>query len=247
MTHERMRAHYQTLLAPIYRWMLGDFSLAVGRSRAELASFDIGGAPAGARALDLGAGLGLQTIPLVELGYAVTAVDSSEALLGELTAACPAAQAIVGDMLDDRFFSPDTYDVIVCMGDTLTHLSSHEEVDALLAKSVAALRHGGTLAITFRDYVSTVRESTDANILVRSDEHRIHTCCLRHGREHVRVTDLVHERGERGWTLRASAYDKLRLAHEWVAERLRDHGASARGWSEAGRVCVVAHRADGDA
>ncbi|HTQ04350.1 MAG TPA: methyltransferase domain-containing protein [Polyangiaceae bacterium] len=244
MTHAATRAHYQTLLAPIYRWMLGDFAAALARSRLELDTLGIGPAGSGARALDLGAGLGLQAIPLHELGYRVTAVDSSDELLAELHRDCPAVSLVTGDLAELGRIATESYAVIVCMGDTLTHLASLEEVDAVLAAACAVLAPSGVLALTFRDYVAPVRESVDRFILVRADESRIHTCCLDYGVSHVRVTDLLHERNAGTWALRASAYDKVRLAHGWVAERLRAHGAdSVRAESSGGRITVVARGA----
>src|SRR5262252_1466030 len=123
---DRTRLHYSTLLAPIYRWMLGDFPSAIERSRAELGELGVGAARQGARALDLSAGLGLQTIPLVELGYEVTAVDGSEKLLSELSAVCPAAHVVRADLATLSDVVTGTFDVAVCMGDTLTHLGSEE-------------------------------------------------------------------------------------------------------------------------
>lgn len=243
MTHEATRAHYETLLAPIYRWMLGDFAGALARSRLELEGLGIGRAREGEHALDLGAGLGLQSIPLQELGYRVTAVDSSRELLAELERDCPAVAVIAGDITDFAAFAAEKYAVIVCMGDTLTHLASREEVDAVLAAASAALEPGGLLALTFRDYVAPVRAAVDRFILVRADDSRIHTCCLDYGSERVRVTDLVHERKDANWSLRASAYDKLRLSHGWVAERLGVHGVSVtRAESSGGRIAVAARK-----
>lgn len=243
MSHEATRAHYETLLAPIYRWVLGDFAAALARSRLELEGLGIGRAREGARGLDLGAGLGLQSIPLHELGYRVTAVDSSRELLAELRRECPEISVVERDITDPRG-TGETYAVIVCMGDTLTHLASRDEVDAVLARASAALEPGGVVALTFRDYVAPVRESVERFILVRADESRIHTCCLDYGDERVRVTDLVHERKDAAWSLRASAYDKLRLSHDWVAERLRAHGVSVtRAESSIGRIAVVARKA----
>ena len=241
MTHAATRAHYETLLAPIYRWMLGDFAAALARSRLELAALGIGRAREGARGLDLGAGLGLQSIPLHELGYRVTAVDSSRELLAELRRDCPQVLALEGDLADFARIAAEKYAVIVCMGDTLTHLASHTEVDSVLAAAATELEPGGTLALTFRDYVAPVRESVDRFILVRADDARIHTCCLDYGSERVRVTDLVHERNGADWSLRASAYEKLRLSADWVAERLRAHGmAVTLAESSGGRIGVVA-------
>lgn len=240
---DAMRAHYETLLSPIYRWMLGDLSSAFGRSRAELEGLGIGRAREGARGLDLGAGLGLQTAPLAALGYRMTAIDTSQELLSELSARCPEASTVVGDLLDVSTLAPDTYDVIVCMGDTLTHLPSREGVERLLVALPSKLSPGGTLALTFRDYASRARESTDRFILVRADEGRILTCCLDFEPERVRVTDIVHERTPEGWVLRASEYKKLRLSREWVTERLGELGLTVTlSATEAGKITIVARR-----
>jgi SAM-dependent methyltransferase len=241
MTHGATRAHYETLLAPIYRWMLGDFGAALARSRREFEALGIGPAREGERALDLGAGLGLQSIPLHELGYRVTAVDSSRELLAELARDCPDVLVLAADLMELARSVTERYALVVCMGDTLTHLATPDEVDSVLAAASATLEPGGTLVLTFRDYVAPVREAVDRFILVRADDARIHTCCLDYGAEHVRVTDLVHERHAAEWALRASAYDKLRLAPAWVAERLRAHGMTVtRAESSAGRVAIVA-------
>jgi 2-polyprenyl-3-methyl-5-hydroxy-6-metoxy-1,4-benzoquinol methylase len=239
-----MRTHYEQLLSPIYRWMLGDFDSALERSRKELEELGIGRASEGARGLDLGAGLGLQTIPLVRLGYLTTAIDASEELLSELSSVCPEANAVHGDLLDADTLAPGAYDVVVCMGDTLTHLPSREDVARLLASVRRKLSPHGTLALTFRDYASRVREATDRFILVRAGAERILTCCLDYGPEHVQVTDIVHERSGAGWALRASAYPKLRLSREWVTEQLERNGlAITLSSTDAGKISIVARPA----
>lgn len=242
---ERTRLHYQTLLAPIYRWMLGDFASAIERSRAELRELGVGPARPGARALDLGAGLGLQTIPLVELGYETTAVDGSEALLADLSAACPAARTVRTDLRAVPEYASGPYDVIVCMGDTLTQLGSADDVRALLAAACALLAPGACLLLTFRDYSGPPRRATDRFILVRGDADRILTCCLDYDADRVVVTDVVHELREGQWTLRASEYEKLRLSPSAVASELTAQGlAVERNDSVAGKVSIVARRAN---
>ncbi|KAI8923672.1 hypothetical protein BC831DRAFT_470131 [Entophlyctis helioformis] len=67
--------------------------------------------------------------------------------------------------------------VIVCMGDTLTHLASLGEVRALLADSYAALRPGGRLVLQFRDLTRPLH-GVDRFIPVRSDERTVFTCFL---------------------------------------------------------------------
>lgn len=243
---ERTRLHYATLLAPIYRWMLGDFAAAIERSRAELSELGVGPARAGARALDLGAGLGLQTIPLVELGYETTAVDGSRALLSELSAACPTARVVHADLRAVNEYTRGAYDVVVCMGDTLTQLGSADDARAVLAGAAAHLSPGGRLLLTFRDYSGPPRRGADRFILVRADDERVLTCCLDYDSDRVLVTDVVHERSAGQWTLRASQYEKLRLSPSAVRSELGAEGlAVERCDSTGGRVIIVAHHPGG--
>jgi 2-polyprenyl-3-methyl-5-hydroxy-6-metoxy-1,4-benzoquinol methylase len=225
--------------------MLGDVSLALERSRQELTELGVLPARRGARGLDLGAGLGLQTIPLAEAGYSMTSLDSSRELLGELTASCPGAAVVVGDLRDTAALVSGKFDAIVCMGDTLTHLPSVVDVERLLGDACERLAPGGTLALTFRDYASTLRGSTDRFILVRSDAERILTCCLDYGTDSVAVTDIVHQKSAEGWRLTASEYPKLRLSRELVTACIRSNGANIqRSESRAGRIAIVARKHD---
>jgi 2-polyprenyl-3-methyl-5-hydroxy-6-metoxy-1,4-benzoquinol methylase len=238
-----MRTHYEKLLAPIYRWMLGDIPTAFARSRAELESCGIAALGEGRRALDLGAGLGLHAIPLAAAGYHVTAIDSSRALLAELWAERPDVTAVVGDMLDLNALAPGSYDVIVCMGDTLTHLASESEAQQLLEAACVKLAPGGVFALTFRDYAARTLEASERFILVRADDTRILTCFVEYSTERVQVTDIVHERSENTWAMRASTYAKLRLSVDWIRRRIEATDCSVtRAESANGCICIVATR-----
>jgi hypothetical protein len=104
----------------------------------------------------------------------------------------------------------------------------------------------GTLALTFRDYASTTRASTDRFILVRSDAERILTCCLDYGTDRVSVTDIVHQKSAGGWRLTASEYPKLRLSRELVTALIQNNRAEIpRSESKAGRIAIVARKPEG--
>lgn len=237
------RAHYQTLLAPIYGWMLGEPELAFARSSAELTALGIGPAQSGARALDLGAGTGLQSVPLCAAGYAVTAIDSCAELLAELRTSCPSATTVLGDIAELDTLPPQRFDVIVCMGDTITHLPSRDVASRMLASACERLTPGGVIALTFRDYVSRTLEGAERFILVRGDEDRILTCFLEYLAEFVHVTDLVHERSASGWSMRKSTYPKLRLALDWVCGVIEAHGCTiTMAKSVQGRLSIAARR-----
>jgi hypothetical protein len=137
-------------------------------------------------------------------------------------------------------------DVVLCMGDTLTHLESLESVERLFDAVAGVLSPGGIFVATFRDYATRALEGTDRFIPVRQDDGRILTCSLEYGTSTVAVYDLLHERTDLGWTLRVSSYMKLRLDPEWAVASLRRLGLTARLEAGArGMVRLVAVREPG--
>jgi hypothetical protein len=56
--------HYESLLAPVYAWMVGGTEAAIALGQADLAPVLCGGN----FAIDLGAGFGMHTIPLARAG-----------------------------------------------------------------------------------------------------------------------------------------------------------------------------------
>jgi len=207
--------------------MVGDLDAAFARSRAELDELRLSSPGV---AVDLGAGFGLHSLPLAERGYTVTAIDAYEPLLDELrsrSASLP-IKTIVGDLLAFRAYVQQPVDVILCMGDTLTHLPDFPAVDSLLDAAASSLRPGGVFAATFRDYVSRTLQRDDRFIPVRSDDSRILTCFLEYGDDRVTVHDLLHEKQQGRWRQRVSSYCKLRLPPERVVERLTKLGLAIR-------------------
>lgn len=236
--------HYQRLLAPIYLWMAGgpDHALTVGA--ADLSSLGLT-TSSGAAAVDLGAGFGMHAIPLARLGYSVTAVDSSAVLLGELRRLGEGLEirTIEGDLLEFEATAATAPALILCMGDTLTHLAGVAEVDLLCTRIAASLAPGGRFVATFRDY--TRPALGDARfIAVRSDANRIHTCFLEEQGDRMLVHDIIHERQDGGaWTMRVSHYPKLRLDPGVVVHVLEGKGLHAvRSSGPRGMVQISAVR-----
>jgi SAM-dependent methyltransferase len=79
-------------------------------------------------------------------------------------------------------------DLILCMGDTLTHLSSTDDVERLCSQVASLLAPGGRFIVTFRDY-SRPPQGDDRFIPVRSDSERIHTCVLEECGDRIVVHD----------------------------------------------------------
>ncbi len=217
--------HYENLLAPRYTWMRGDFGQRV---REYLSFFERAGVSprSSGKALDLGAGSGFQSLALAELGFEVLAVDTSEALLEELRswAGERRIRPVLGDMRNPRAYAgKGPFETAVCMGDTLPHLRSHEEVEALFGGVRGALEGVGNLILEFRDYVSELK-GVDRVIPVRLNDERIMATFLEYEKERVNVHDLVFEKGADGWEMRKSAYPKLRLGAEAVSSLLGRNG-----------------------
>jgi 2-polyprenyl-3-methyl-5-hydroxy-6-metoxy-1,4-benzoquinol methylase len=236
-----MQSHYETHLGPIYAWMLGNLDAALKRSGAEL---DEMGLPSQrGTALDLGAGLGLHSVALAKRGFKVTGIDSCRVLLDEFRsrAAGLPIRIIEADIAQFPSHVADPCDVIICLGDTLTHLPTIEAVASLLRDAAAALADGGMFAATFRDYASKTLEGNERFILVKRDENRILTCFLEYGADRVTVHDVLTQREDAQWVQRVSSYPKLRLAPRWVIAELQALGLAARlETAPAGMVRIVA-------
>jgi SAM-dependent methyltransferase len=236
--------HYARHLAPIYVWMAGGFDAAVARGDAEIQAL-LGADAAGVgTAVDLGAGFGMHAIPLARRGYSVLAVDSS-ALLLELMkehADTLSIRTVDDDLLAFGEHLDSPADLILCMGDTLTHLSDLDRVERLFSLVANTLRPGGEFISSFRDY--TVPLVGNSRIIpVKSDSDRILTCLLEYSAEHVTVYDLLHERTGITWALRISSYRKIRISPEWAANTLRSKGFVVRVEPGlAGMIRLVAER-----
>jgi SAM-dependent methyltransferase len=236
--------HYDEVLSGVYSWMYGGFDAALARFTEFFMSRGI--APRGSgRAIDLGAGCGFQSIPLARLGFAVTAIDLDRKLLDELREHAGSAKIAVvrGDLLDFDELADLPAELVVCMVDTLVHLSSKSDVSRLFAKVHAALEPGGRFVLSFRDLSHEATE-LDRFIPVRSDESTVFTCFLEYEPETVKVHDLVYRRQADGrWQFLKSFYRKLRLARSWVeAELMRAGFTGIEATAERGFVTIVAAR-----
>jgi uncharacterized UPF0146 family protein len=216
--------HYDELLAPIYVWMAGGFEPALENGARDVAAL----VPGQDLAVDLGAGFGMHAIPLARGGYHVVAIDSSRRLLDVLRAhaAGLSIRVIEDDLLDFKRHILEPASLIVCLGDTLTHLTEVGHVERLCGDIAASLARGGRVHLTFRDY-SRLAEGNERFIRVRTDADRILTCFLEQQGERLRVHDIVHERDGATWGMKVSSYPKLRLAPTAVAAMLQRAGLEA--------------------
>ena len=233
--------HYRAHLAPVYAWMSGGFDAAIARGDTEIGAI-LPDLSMGSRAVDLGCGFGMHSIPLARRGCSVLALDSSSCLLEQLSVHAGAlpVRAVEDDLLAFQRYLDRPADIILCMGDTLTHLPERDAVLQLFTRAAASLRPGGRFIATFRDYTHALVGS-GRFIPVKSDADRILTCFLEYASDHVDVHDLLHERNGDAWQLRVSTYQKVRLNPQWVSASLRERGFSVSAEpGPAGMIRVIA-------
>ncbi len=242
-----MNEHYERLLSQHYTWMFGvSFEERVAEQKSflsrTLAPLDY--TPEAAMAVDLGCGPGFQTIALAQLGFSpVIAIDTSGELLDELRshAGSLPIRTEKADLRDlPNIVQTGQATVIVCMGDTLTHLPEKSDVSALFRGVFERLRPGGMFVITYRDLTMELH-GTDRFIPVRSDENKIMTCFLEfENQDSVVVHDLMHTRQDSGWSLNKSSYRKLRLGIAWVRKELSAAGFDILSEDLSGRLIGLA-------
>jgi hypothetical protein len=172
----------------------------------------------------------------------VLAIDSCGELLQTLRqeAGDLPIRTVEGDLLAFGRHLDGLSEIVLCMGDTLTHLPDFATVNALFDSAARQLCAGGKLVLTFRDY-STPLRGEQRFIPVRSDAGRILTCVLEYEDQHVVVQDLLHEFDGTVWRQRVSSYRKLRIEPSMVVAALESLGFTVqRSAGVAGMICLVA-------
>jgi SAM-dependent methyltransferase len=235
--------HYSEHLGPIYSWMVGDFETACRSTSEYFAQTQLKPLSTG-RAIDLGCGHGVQSIPLAQCGFIVQGIDTCSHLLDELriNASGLPVVGVNDDLINFIMHVTETVDAIVCMGDTITHLDSPDAVAQLITAATERLVPYGFLCLSFRDYASTELMGVNRFIPVRQDGNRIHTCFLEYEPEHVIVHDIVQARYGEVWKTSISAYRKLRLFPDQVVQWTNESRLSLSHRMERNGMIFLAFR-----
>jgi SAM-dependent methyltransferase len=206
------KKHYDLHLAEHYQWMLGDTSDESSFIKNLLESNEVF-PKRNSLAIDLGAGTGLQSFVLAKMGYQVIAIDFCQYLLDEInqTKNDLTISTICDDIINFRNQIHQKVDLIVCCGDTLTHLPDRQAIQSLIQNSASSLKNGGHLYLSFRDYSIELIEN-QRFIPVKYESDKLLTCFLEYSNDYVNVTDLIHYKVNNIWNLKISSYKKVRIS-----------------------------------
>lgn len=215
----KAKEHYDNHLADFYSWMIGDFDKGKESFKDFCNDNAIKPIKTG-HAIDLGAGNGIQSIALGEIGFNVKAVDFNGKLLSELKSKMGGLpiELIEDNIINVKRITDTSVDLIICCGDTIAHLDNFEQLDNLIKECYDLLETNGKLILSFRDY-SVALYDTQRFIPVKSDNQRILTCVIDYLDNKITVTDLLHEKKNGTWTQKISSYEKLRLRADYVINK----------------------------
>jgi SAM-dependent methyltransferase len=178
------------------------------------------------------------------LGFSVIAIDLSKNLLAELkkNAKGLPLEIVNDDLLNFPKHCPAGIELVVCMGDTLTHLNTHQDIRHLFKMIYNALETGGRFFLTFRDLTFELK-GLDRFIAVRHDAGTIFTCFLEYEKDHVKVHDIIYEQKNNQWELKKSFFKKIRIFPQWTKEILEDIGFKIKTCDiQNNVVCIIAHK-----
>jgi SAM-dependent methyltransferase len=235
--------HYENHLARYYAWISGGVDLKIEENRKFFGDHNIQPIRSGL-AFDLGAGCGFQSVPLAQLGFRVVAMDLSAKMLAQLkkTAKDLPIETICDDLSNFTNYESDNIELVVCMGDTLTHLDAFKKVQALLDSIFSSLQTGGCLILSFRNLTQELVE-LDRFIPVKSNETTIFTCFLEFEEDIVRVHDIIYEKNNDHWVLKKSVFQKLRISPDWTQKYLQEIGYTIEFYDEQnGLIFIIARK-----
>lgn len=234
-----VKEHYDSHLGNFYSWMIGDYETLVSGNINYFTSHNMGDGK-GKTAVDFGCGNGVHSIALSGLGYNVISFDFNKQLLDEFRTKETerSVKIIEADFMDFEKHLSVKPDLIICMGDTITHLNNKSDIELILQKSCNALNEKGQLIISFRD-LTVPLTGTDRFLPVKSDDSRILTCVLEYCDDYVMVHDLLHERENGTWVQKISSYKKLRISGEEMKGMLTAAGFDVVSMEVISRMIYV--------
>jgi glycine/sarcosine N-methyltransferase len=136
----------------------------------------IAGNLAGQQILDIGCATGELAFQLAKAGAEVTGIDLNEDLLQQAKAGKvhPKLSFQKGNMLElKNDFQSETFDTVLCFGNTLVHLTSQKLILDMLHGVNAVLKPGGIFLLQILNYDYILSEPVTELPLDRNGKHQI--------------------------------------------------------------------------
>jgi glycine/sarcosine N-methyltransferase len=128
----------------------------------------------GKTVLDVGCGTGDLAIALTEIGFRLTGLDYDAEMLAEANKKeKKSAVFLQMDMQKlANAFDPETFDAVLCFGNTLVHLSGYSEVEAFCRGVRTVLRNKGKLLLQILNYDYVLDQGVRKLPLIENDTVR---------------------------------------------------------------------------
>lgn len=161
-----MTSAFYDNLAPFYHLLYGDWEASIqvqGQALAKLLT-ELG-IQKGASVHDAAAGIGTQTIGLLQAGFAVSASDLSKGAVARLDAELNRrslnARTFVSDLRTLDGLASGSVQVILACDNSIPHLLTDADILLAFQQCHRALEPGGVAVFSVRDYAKIERRSPD--------------------------------------------------------------------------------------
>jgi SAM-dependent methyltransferase len=210
----------------------------VGKEQVSFAAAEAGGK--GARILDIGCGTGEMDRALWKRGCRVVGIDANERMIEEAQEnlrvdgyrekhSRTAPRFMVMDMRKiGEQIEEGAFDAVLCLGNTLVHLSSPEEMSGFLGETAKVLKSGGRLVVQILNYDYILDEHVTRLPLIETAGHRFHrTYDLESGDGLVSFHGILEEKGS---GMRIESVTRLYPLRTWqLKELLEERGFALYG------------------
>jgi SAM-dependent methyltransferase len=151
-------------LSDTYHFIFEDWDASIKRQAAALAPIleRECGTPRDVRILDCACGIGTQLLGLANLGFRMTGCDLSTRAIDRARTEARIrglqVELFVADMRNLQGLPSSHFDAVICMDNSLPHLTNDEELTSALTEIRGKLRSGGLFMASLRNYEKLIRE-----------------------------------------------------------------------------------------
>lgn len=178
---------------------------------------------------DVAAGTGNQAIRLAQLGYQVTATDLDEEMIEQLNRKIRSNDiAITAYSLDMRnidALSANSFNSVLCIGNSIVHLDSITEIKQTLLKMYNLLTESGTVIIQVVNYDKVLQQKlTKLPIIERKEEGVTFIRTYEHEEKRVKFNGKLVVKGEAGESTFENSLELYPLTSNELVDALEQAG-----------------------